>query len=107
MPAQPLPPASLNIRSVAGGVCLDVLVSAGSSRSSVRGIHGNALKVAVRSAPENGKANREVEEVLAEFFGVGKRSAAVVAGHASRHKQVQIAGIDVAAALAAIEKSAR
>jgi uncharacterized protein (TIGR00251 family) len=96
--------SALNIRSISGGVCLDVLVSAGSSNSEVRGVHGNALKVAVRSAPEKGKANKEVEAVLADFFGVGKRSVAVVGGQTSRNKQVQVAGVDLTTAHAAILK---
>jgi uncharacterized protein (TIGR00251 family) len=90
------------LRSVSGGICVDVIVSAGSSRSEVRGIHGNALKVAVRSAPEKGKANKEVEELLAEFFGVNKRSAAVIAGQTSRNKQMQVTGVTLEAARARI-----
>jgi uncharacterized protein (TIGR00251 family) len=82
------------IRSVTGGVCVNVLVSAGSSASKVRGVHGDALKVAVRAAPEKGKANSEVEEVLAKFFGVGPRSVAVVSGQTSRSKVVQITGVE-------------
>ena len=88
----------VNLRAIPGGISLDVIVSAGSSRSEVRGIHGGALKVAVRSAPEKGKANQEVEALLADFFGVGKRSATVTAGQTSRHKQVQVLGVDVKAA---------
>ena len=90
--------SSVNLRAIPGGVCIDVIVSAGSSRSGVLGIHGGALKVAVRAAPEKGKANAEVEQVLADFFGVNTRSAAVVAGQTSRHKQVQLRGVDVQAA---------
>src|SRR5579862_8876979 len=84
----------LEIQACAHGVRLSVLVSAGSSKSMVRGIHGNVLKVAVRSPPEKGKANKEAEEVLAEFFGVGKGSVSVVAGQTSRNKQVVIRGIE-------------
>src|SRR5690349_11123451 len=95
--------SELNIRDVAGGICIEILVSAGSSASKVRGGHGNALKVAVRAAPEKGKANAEVEEVLADFFRVGKRNVSVIAGHTSRNKQVQIIGIDVEGARKKIE----
>ena len=52
----------------------------------------------MRAAPENGKANAEIEEVLSKFFGVGKKSAAVVQGMTSRNKRVEIAGVDMAAA---------
>jgi uncharacterized protein (TIGR00251 family) len=81
-------------RSTPDGIVLPILVSPGSSKSAVRGIHGNALKVAVRSPPEKGKANKEAEAVLAEFFGVGKGCVAVISGETSRNKQVLIRGID-------------
>jgi hypothetical protein len=90
--------SSLEMNQCADGLRFAILVSAGSSKSLVRGVHGNALKVAVRSPPEKGKANKEAEAVLAEFFGVGKGSVAVVAGQTSRHKQVVISGIDLRAA---------
>ncbi len=94
---------SVKLRAISGGICVNVIVSAGSSRSEMRGILGGALKVAVRSAPEKGKANAEVEALLAEFFGVGKRSAAVVAGQTSRNKQVQVMGVELSAASARIK----
>jgi uncharacterized protein (TIGR00251 family) len=90
------------VRTVNGGVTVEVLASAGASVSKVRGLHGGALKVAVRAAPEKGKANAEIEEVLADFFGVAKNQAGVIAGQTSRIKRVQILGIDTAAAEAKI-----
>lgn len=90
--------SSILIRDIPGGITLDILASAGASVSKVRGVHGGALKVAVRSPPENGRANAEIEEVLAEFFGVSKKQVAIVAGQASRNKRVQIMGVDSVAA---------
>lgn len=90
------------IRPVDGGVTIEVLASAGSSVSKVRGIHGGALKVAVRAAPEKGKANAEIEEVIALFFGVAKNQVEVIAGQTSRNKRVQVLGIDVSCAEAKI-----
>jgi len=80
-----------------GGAEFPVVVSAGSSRSRVTGLYGEALKVAVRSAPERGKANAEVEEVLAGFFGVSRAAVEVIAGHTARRKRVRIAGLGAAA----------
>ena len=80
-------------RDVPAGCQVMVLVSAGSSRSGVQAVHGTALKVAVRSAPEKGKANAEVEKVLASFLRVSRKQARVVAGHTSRLKRVQFTGI--------------
>lgn len=53
------------VRACPGGVTVAVLASAGAAQSKVRGLHGDALKVAVRAAPEKGKANAEIEELLA------------------------------------------
>jgi len=86
------------IRDVPGGVSLEVLASAGASQSKVRGLHGGALKIAVRSAPEKGKANAEIEEVLAKFFGVAKNQVSLVAGETSRNKCVHVLGVEREAA---------
>lgn len=91
------------LRAVNGGVTIEVLASAGASVSKVRGVHGAALKVAVRAAPEKGKANAEIEEVLAEFFGVAKNQVAVVAGQTSRNKRVQVLGLNSAEVEAKIQ----
>src|SRR5437879_1830947 len=92
----------VQLLSIPNGIIVTVLASAGSSRSKVRGIHGGALKIAVRAAPEKGKANAELETVVAEFFGVSRRNVSVVAGQTARSKKVQIIGIDAAAAQAKI-----
>ena len=81
------------LTEIPNGVSVGVLASAGASVSKVRGIHGGALKVAVRAAPENGKANAEIEALLAEFFGTHKKSVRVASGTASRNKRVEILGI--------------
>jgi len=86
------------VRAINGGVTIEVLASAGASVSKVRGLHGGALKVAVRAAPEKGKANAEIEEVLAAFFGVAKNNAAVIVGQTSRNKRVEVLGISTDAA---------
>ncbi|WP_456477786.1 DUF167 domain-containing protein [Geoglobus ahangari] len=49
-----------------------------------------AIIVRVRAPPEGGKANREVEQLLSEFFGTGVE---IVSGHRSRDKVVEIKGM--------------
>ena len=72
---------------------LEVRVSPGSSRSKVSGLHGGGIKVAVRAPPQKGRANEEVIEVLAEFFGVPERNVSVVSGHTSKTKRVRLIGL--------------
>ena len=48
------------------------------------------LKVKVRAVPEDGKANRAVEKLLAKALGVPKSAVRVVTGETSRIKGVDI-----------------
>ncbi|MBI3832529.1 MAG: DUF167 domain-containing protein [Planctomycetes bacterium] len=88
----PLPCVALQ----GGGVEFEVLVSPGSVKACVRGIHGSALKVAVHAPPEKGKANSEVEDLLAAYFSLPSRQVRVVSGLTSRKKRVQCMGLTAA-----------
>lgn len=50
--------------------------------------------VAVREPATEGRANRAIERALAEHFGVPPSRVAIVKGHASREKVVEVAGVD-------------
>ena len=91
------------LRPIPGGVSIQVVASAGASVSGVKGIHGDALKVSVRAAPERGKANDEIVEVLSAFFGVSRKYICVEAGQASRKKRVEITGLDAKLAQSKIQ----
>jgi uncharacterized protein (TIGR00251 family) len=54
--------------------------------NTVKGWHGAALCVSVTAAPEDGKANRAVIDLLAETFDVAPSSINLVRGAASRDK---------------------
>ncbi len=74
------------------GARVRVHVSPKSKKSEVAGYDEwkGAIIVKVRSHPEGGKANREVEQVLSEFFGV---DVEIVSGHRSRDKVVAVKGL--------------
>lgn len=76
-----------------GAVLLDVHAVPGSKREGIAGVHGGALKVRVRAAPEKGKANAALVKVIAKAAGVKHSAVEVVSGHASRRKRVRIAGL--------------
>lgn len=65
-----------------------------SSRNGVVGWIGDALKVRVTAAPERGRANDAVEEVIAGVLDVPRGQVRVVAGHTSPRKVVEIDGLD-------------
>jgi uncharacterized protein len=59
----------------------------------VVGRHGDAWKVRVAAAPERGRANDAVLELLAETLAVPRASVTLVSGGTSRNKIVELSGI--------------
>ena len=101
-PSSPAEPASAPawVAAVDGGVLLQVHAQPGASRGRVRGLHGAALKVQVRSRPVDGAANRELVAVVADALSVRVAAVSVVSGAHGREKRLRVEGIDVATAVA-------
>jgi uncharacterized protein len=72
---------------------LRLRVSPGAGRSQIVGRHGDAWRVRVAAAPERGKANASVVELLAGSLGLASRAVRIVAGQASRNKVVEVDGL--------------
>jgi hypothetical protein len=73
---------------------LRVHVHPGARRSVVQGLREDGvLKLAVDAAPEDGRANRAVEALLADTLDVARRAVSVVRGHGSRSKWIEIEGM--------------
>ncbi len=72
---------------------IDVKVVPGASRSRIAGPHGDALKVQVAAAPERGRANDAVCDLLSEKLGVPRRNVVVVRGTTSPRKSVRVEGL--------------
>jgi uncharacterized protein len=70
-------------------------VAPGARRSEVVGRHGDAWKLRVRSAPERGRANDEVADLLARTLHVAARDVRIVSGHTSRQKLVELDGLTI------------
>ena len=66
----------------------------GAARPAVVGRHGDAWKLRVTAAPEHGKANDAVVELLAETLDVPRSSVTLVSGAGSRNKIVELSGIE-------------
>lgn len=77
-----------------GTVVVRVSVHPGAGRTSIKGRHGDALKVSVAAPPEKGRANQAVAELLAEAFGLAKSAVSIVSGETSRSKRFLLAGMD-------------
>lgn len=75
-----------------GGVYLSVHAQPGAKNASLRGLHGHAVKIAVKEAAQDGKANRAIESFVAKALGLPKSSVSVTSGHTSRSKRLFIDG---------------
>jgi uncharacterized protein (TIGR00251 family) len=71
-------------------VRLDIRVMPRASKNAVSGTHAGRLVVRVTAPPVDDAANEAVVELLADTYGVPKRSVRIVSGHASRNKTVEI-----------------
>ena len=84
-----IPPALLGRLRQEGAVVLTIKVIPKASVNEVIAA-GDAIKVKVTAAPEKGKANVALCEILAEAFGVARRNVEVMRGATSTTKQVRI-----------------
>ncbi len=72
---------------------LRIHVVPGAKRAAVGGRHGDAWKLRVTAAPERGKANAAVVDLLATHLGVARRDVEIVAGKMTRDKVVSLRGM--------------
>lgn len=63
------------------------------SRSEIAGIHGDRLKVRLKSPPVNGKANEELIALLSALLDIPKSGIEIVHGATGRDKTVKVTGI--------------
>ncbi len=85
--------SGLRCQRVGADLLLPLRVTPKARRPGLTGVHGGALKVAVRAAPDKGRANDAVCRLLADTFGLARRSVTLVSGHTSRNKRVRLAGL--------------
>jgi uncharacterized protein YggU (UPF0235/DUF167 family) len=74
------------------------------SPDGVAGWPSESLKVKVKVPPEKGEANESVIALLAERPGIDTSNIAVVSGHSSPAKVVEVDGMDVEAIRAAFPR---
>ena len=79
------------------GVVLNVRAQPRSSRSGIDGLLGDAVKVRIRCAPVDGKANKELIETLADAFGLPKSAVVFKSGETSKTKRILLRGLAASA----------
>jgi len=88
--------AGLRIGEWERGSRFDVRVQPSAHRKAILGVHDGALKVTVTAPPERGRANAEVEELLAAALGLARGRVSIASGHGSRRKTVHVSGVSPA-----------
>lgn len=72
---------------------LTVKVKPNSRKNELNSQPDGSWIAAVAASPVDGKANDAVIRLLADHFGVPKRSIIIVSGRASRQKLIRIEGL--------------
>jgi hypothetical protein len=74
-----------------GELRLAVRVRPSAQRTCIKRLGADGvLRVDIAAAPEDGKANEELVECLAEAFGIRRASVEFLSGHMSRTKRLQL-----------------
>jgi uncharacterized protein (TIGR00251 family) len=93
------------LTETAEGVVLNVRAQPRSSKAGIDGLLGDAVKVRVRCAPVDGKANKELVETLADAFGVPKSRVEFKSGQTSKTKRILLRGVSADVAEAVIREA--
>jgi uncharacterized protein (TIGR00251 family) len=86
----------LKVSEHASSVRFGVYVKPRSSKSQVLGVREGALEVALHAPPVEGAANDELVRLLARQLRVGRSAVRIAQGGKSRHKLVEVDGLDAA-----------
>jgi uncharacterized protein len=88
----------------AEGVILPVKAHAGARRNAIEGVHDGSLRISVTQAPEKGKANKAIAELLAKALKLRKSQVELISGEASQQKKFLVRGVTAAELNARIEE---
>jgi uncharacterized protein len=83
----------IEVSAHAQGSVLRVRAHPGARRNGVIGERAGALRVAVSTAPERGKANAALARVLAEALGCKNSELQLLSGETAREKRFLIVGL--------------
>ena len=79
-------------RQTKKGTVLLVRIQPGARRNAVVGFIGDRVKIAVQATATEGKANRAVEDFVAQLLSIPTRSVQIVSGTTTRDKSILIEG---------------
>ena len=82
----------LDLKEVSG-VTIKVQVQPKASRDEIVGFQNGRVKVRIAAAPQDGKANKRLREIIAKALGVSKSSVQIIRGETSRLKTIRVLGV--------------
>lgn len=62
------------------------------SRDEILGVENNQLRIKTTATPTDGKANKKIAKLLADFVSVPPSRVSLVRGHTHRDKQFLVTG---------------
>lgn len=77
-----------------GAFCLSLHIQPGAKKSSVAGLHGEALKIRLAAPPVDGKANTALVVFVAELLQLPRAAVSLKSGQTSRQKVLRVEGVD-------------
>jgi uncharacterized protein len=83
----------LDLQPHADGTILPVRAQPGARRNEIRGEQDGMLKVCVTQAPEKGKANKAVIELLSKSLGLRRSQIELLSGDTSHQKRFLVHGL--------------
>lgn len=90
-------PETAFLSATADGVRLQVYVQPRASRSEIAGMRAGRVKIRIKAAPTDGKANNELRRFLGKTLQIPKSSVHVLKGPTSRQKVLLIRGVTATA----------
>jgi len=88
----------------ADGVILPVKAHAGARRNAIEGVHDGSLRISVTQAPEKGKANKAIAELLAKALKLRKSQVELISGETSPQKKFLVRDVTAEELADGIEK---
>jgi hypothetical protein len=82
------------------GVCLSIKLQPRASKDEIGDLAGGELKIRVTAPPVDSAANEALLRLLAETLNCPRSAVQLLRGQTSRHKQVLVRGMTVAAVAA-------
>jgi len=84
----------LRISELPDRIRIEIKVQPRSSKNQVAGEQDGALKIKLTAPPVDGEANQALIKYLSTWLKIPKKNITLLKGETSRHKLVEIKGID-------------